>query len=367
MARTMEWLVRRILLLSLLPVVGCATSRGESDLLGAPQIRTVTAGSVSSGGETAVAGATTIRYEEQPILVEELVDAGVGEVFPALLAAFRSEGLLPDGVDPESGIVSLSRAEWSGERNGRRLSSFLDCGPSATGQPMADDARVVVSIAAQARESGPGSTRVTQRLGASAYPFESLGGGVRGCVTTGELERTILDRIRAAIAPGPPGAQATGETPRAGPTPPVVRAAPGSPDLPFQTGDRLRVWVWPGDRLTGAFLGVGQDTLVLGTGRRTPIPLGWIQEIQVKRTRRAAIAVATLVGAAAGIAIASTTDLGIVGSHSVQGEILNPGLGALAGGLAGALVGSVAFGTSWVQVPLGAVRSGSGLPPPPVR
>jgi hypothetical protein len=360
----MGTLAKRLLFLSsVLPLLACATGGGEGDLLGAPEIRTVTAGSVTGGGDAMVAGSTTIRYEEQPVLLNETVPAGVAQVFDALLAAFRAEGLAPDGIDPATGIVSLSRTEWSGERNGRRLSDFLDCGLTATGQPVANGARVVVAVGGQVREAGAQS-RVTLRLGASAYPYANLGEAVRGCVTTGEIERAILDRVQASLAPGlPPSgpANAAGAAPPPGPVP--ASAA----QLPFNAGDRLRVWVSPSERLTGSFLGIRPDTLVLGTGRRTSIPLGVIQQIQVKRTRRWAILAGAMVGIAAGIGIATTTDLGIVGDHAVQGEVLNPGLGGLAGGLAGALVGSFALGSKWVEVPVGAVRPGSGAPSHPLR
>ena len=46
------------------------------------------------------------------------------------------------------------------------------------------------------------------------------------------------------------------------------------------------------------------------------------------------------------------TGIGITGKHEVQGEILNPGLGAVFGGLLGAGVGYL-FGRSWLDVPLG--------------
>ncbi|MDP2955409.1 MAG: hypothetical protein Q8N53_03230 [Longimicrobiales bacterium] len=343
---------KRLLLLSLVSLLGCATSRGEADLLGMPEIRTVTAGSVNPSGQSV---ATTFRYEEQPVLVEELVDGGVGDVLLALLAAYRSEGLIPDDIDAESGVVSLSRVEWSGERNGQRLSALLDCGLSATGRPMADDARIVAAVAARVREAEPPSARVTLRLSASAYPYESLGGRVRECVTTGELEHAILERVRLALAPAPAAAGPTAGAPR----PPTA----GDMDLPFSSGDRLRVWVSPSEHISGAFLLVRLDTLLLGTGRRTPIPLERIQKIQVQRTSWPATVTAVLVGIAAGVAIATTTDLGIHGQHGSQGRLLNPGLGALTGGLAGALVASITFGTSWVQVPVGTVRPRSGFVP----
>lgn len=354
-------MVRRLLLslLPLLSLLGCATPRGKADLLGTPEIRTVTAGSVNPAGQSV---ATTFRYEEQSVVVEELMDGGVERVLPALLAAVRSEGLIPDDVDAESGIVTLSGVEWSRERNGERLSVLLDCGSSGTGRPMADDARIVAALAAQAKEAGPGAARVTVRLSAAAYPYESLGGRVRECVTTGELEHSILSRVRVALASAPADSGATDGTLRAAPPPAASPAVPIFPALgatlgmPLSAGDRLRIWLGPGERVTGVFLQVRADSLVLGTGRRTPIPLAQIRRIQVKRTRPAAVVVGAVVGIAAGVAIATTTDWGIVGKHEIQGKMLNPGLGALAGGVAGILLANSTFGASWVEVPVGVPR-----------
>jgi len=245
-------------------------------------------------------------------------------------------------------VVSSNGLEWSRERNGERLSTVLDCGASGTGRPMADDARIAAALAAHVEDLGPGSAKVTLRLAAVAHPYESLGGRVRECVTTGVLERGILGRVRGALAPAeiPSGVG------------PVVPAAPASPPtleaaaLPVAPGHQMRVWLASGERVTGAFLQVRSDSLVLGTSRRTPIPLELVRRAEMKRTRRLAVGAAALVGIAAGVTIATTTDWGIVGKHKIQGEMLNPGLGAIFGGIAGVLVANGTFGTFWVEVPL---------------
>jgi hypothetical protein len=84
--------------------------------------------------------------------------------------------------------------------------------------------------------------------------------------------------------------------------------------------------------------------------------LGLVERAEVKRTRRLAVGAAALVGIVAGVTIATTTDWGIVGKHKIQGEMLNPGLGAIFGGIAGILVANGTFGTSWVEVPLERLR-----------
>jgi hypothetical protein len=343
--------LKRFLVLAVLPLLGCASSGGEADLLGVPQIRTVTAGSGSTGGGEVTRG-MAIRYVDEPVLVEDLVGGTREEVLPLLLDAYRAEGLTPDGMDPESGIVSVSRAEWSRERNGLPLSTFLDCGPSSTGRLLADDAQIVSAIATQVRGEGAGVSRVTVRLDAQAFPLSNLGGRARGCTTTGVLERAILAHIQTALAPeqGESGVQEGGIGPQPSLSNPVFRV--DVTDLPFEPGDKVRVWLSESERLSGAFLGFHLDTLLLRTSRRTTVPIRSIQALQVKRIRRLPVLVGALVGIATGVTVAMTTGLGIGGRHAVQGEILNPGLGAVFGGTIGAGVGYLSFGRSWLDVPL---------------
>lgn len=351
--------MNRIFLLFVFSVLGCATAKmGEVDLLGTPQIRTVMAGARAGDGT----GPATIRYVDEPIVVEEVVRAPREEVWPLLLDAYRAEGLAPDGVDPVSGIVSLSRVEWSRERDGLPLSAFLDCGLSGTGRPMADDARIVSAIISQVAARGTDATGVAIRFEAVAFPFDASGGRVRGCTTTGELERAIVARIQAALSPRQAESEFRGTevwTQPALSTPPV-RAEVS--DLPIEPGDQVRVWLSSSERLTGAFMGVQPDTLFLRRSRRTALPLRSIEAIQIKRIHRPTTVFGFFLGMAAGVTLALTTDLGIGGGHAIQGKLLNPGLGALVGGLAGAAVGTVFFATSWEDVPLEMVRPDAYLP-----
>ena len=89
----------------------------------------------------------------------------------------------------------------------------------------------------------------------------------------------------------------------------------------------------------------------------TPLAFSWIHELEVRKTNQKTVWAGTLVGIVAGVAIATTTPLGITGEHDVQGEILNPGLGAVVGGLVGGFLG-FRFGTSWITVPVDAFRGG---------
>jgi hypothetical protein len=355
-------MIKRLLVLATVPLLGCASSNPGLDLLGAPQIRTVTTGSGSPGGGEVTRG-LAIRYVDDPILVGDIVGGGPDEALPLLLDAYRAEGLTPDGMDAESGIVSVSRAEWSEERNGLPVSTFLDCGLSSTGRPLADDAAIVLAVAAQVRGEGDGVSRVTVRLDAQAFPKTNLGGRAQDCTTTGVLERAIIGHIQSALAPEPMEVGEEGEG--VGPQPAYSSAALSNPvfrvdlsGLPFEPGDQIRVWLSSSERISGTFLGFQADTLLLRKTRRTTVPLTAIQGLQVKEVRRVPVLVGAAIGIAAGVTLAMTTDLGIGGKHAIQGEILNPGLGAVFGGLVGAGVGYL-FGRSWLDVPLAGLWPGA--------
>ena len=355
--------MKRNAVLLVLLSLGCATSRGQTDLAGTPELRTVTAGAIGASEGGVSRSGTVYRYQEEVILVDDTVAGGFREAFSALQAALTAEGLVPDGMDADQGLLTLARVEWSRERNGEQLSDLLDCGLTSTGRPMANAARVVAALVAQVRDAGPHASRVVQRLNASAYPYENESGAVRACVTTGKLERRVVESLRRALAPGEMVVDTAGPGLRIGPPMPTVRGqpeaatAPVTPPALLTPGDQVRVRFLWGGRASGAYLQVRADTLVLGTGRRTPIPLVIVDAIQVKRTRRSVLLAAAAAGAAAGVVLATTTDLGIHGQHGIQGRILNPGLGALAGGVAGVLVANWTLGTAWIDVPLAAVRS----------
>jgi hypothetical protein len=341
--------MKRCFVFLLLPALGCATSSDGVDLAGIPETRTVTAGAVSPGGGQMGMGSLSVRYVEEPVLVEAPLDASEEEVWPLLLDAFRAEGLVPDGLEPAARVISVGRIEWSGERLGTPLSVYLDCGISATGLSLADEARVVAAVTARVGGRDAANSRITVRMDAVAFPLAESGERARACTTTRALETSIIGRVERALQPEP--AQA-GPRAEGGPSEVSVAVHPSDyADLPFGPGDKIRVWVSSSERLTGAFLGFQADSLLLKRSRRTTVPVGTIQLVQAKRTRRRPILIGSLLGMAAGVTVATMTDVGIGGRHAIQGEILNPGLGVVVGGLVGALTGSVFFGTSWVDVP----------------
>jgi hypothetical protein len=346
--------MKRVLVLTIIPLMGCASSGGEGDILGTPQIRTVVAGSVTPDAGGLGVGSTSISYLVEPTLVSSVVPATPEEVWPLLLDALSAEGLSPDGMDPAAGVVSVSRVEWSRERDGLPLSTFLDCGTSATGRSLADDSRVVAAVTSQTGADGDEDTRVTVRLDAVAFPLGEGGERARECSTTRALEWAILGHIEGATNPGPAAGESQRPTPGTGPVVPTRTAPAMTSDLPFGPGDKVRIWLSDSERITGVFLGFQSNALLLKRSRRTDVPFFSIEGIQVKHTHQLPIILGSVLGVAAGITVATTTEMGISGRHEIQGEILNPGLGAVVGGLVGAAVGYL-LGTSWIDVPLNTV------------
>jgi len=305
-------------------------------------------------------GSLAITYVDEPVLIEDVVPGEPPEVWPFLVDAFFAEGLAPDGLDAEAGLASVSRVEWMGERAGVPLGVFLDCGQSISGRDLTESARIAVAITTHLKAEGTAATRVTVRMDGVAYPLAESGERARSCTTRGELERSIIGHVREALEPD---ASLSGlvdpEEGLLGPSAPApvpVRLS----DLPFAPGDKIRIWVSPTERITGVFLGLQADSLLLKRSRRTAVPLLSVGSLQVKETRRRPILIGAALGVAAGVAVATSTDLGIGGRHAVQGEILNPGLGAVAGGLVGAAIGYF-LGTKWVDLPVGWAHRG-GMP-----
>jgi outer membrane lipoprotein SlyB len=78
-----------------------------------------------------------------------------------------------------------------------------------------------------------------------------------------------------------------------------------------------------------------------------------IRVLEVRRQRRDRSVEGGILGTLLGAFLGRFTLLGLGGSHwKAQGRLLAPGLGAIAGGLIGALVGSQILGDYWEPIPV---------------
>ena len=79
--------------------------------------------------------------------------------------------------------------------DGKRLSTYLDCGFGTTAQPNANLYRVTLAYEVQLIPTEvEGRARAEMRVEASARPRDVNGAGVR-CVTKGALERIVFERL----------------------------------------------------------------------------------------------------------------------------------------------------------------------------
>ncbi len=84
--------------------------------------------------------------------------------------------------------------------DGRRLSTYLDCGFGTTAQPYANFYLVTLAYEVQLiRTEVEGRARAEMRVEASAKPRDVSAAGVR-CRSKGTLERIVFERLLATIA-----------------------------------------------------------------------------------------------------------------------------------------------------------------------
>jgi hypothetical protein len=123
------------------------------------------------------------------------VAAPLPRTWAALEAAYHDLGIdvtvrVPD--EGRLGSVGLRLVRL----DGHRASYYVDCGTDLSG-PVADDARVLVTVTSgvQAQESG---SLVATRLDAEARR-RNADEGVRDCTSTGKLEALILEHVRTHL------------------------------------------------------------------------------------------------------------------------------------------------------------------------
>jgi hypothetical protein len=286
--------------------------------------------------------------------------------------AYADEGLAPDQLDEGSRTVAASRFEVQSTFGGVPVGTYLDCGSSLTGRPLVESARIQATIISRVAPVGTSASQISTRFEGIAFPTGGSEGRAQDCYTTGELERMLVARVRSALSDD---SQATPAMPTS-PTGSSVSSplsngpsAASTADFPVEPGTRVRLHTSPTERYTGTFLVLRNDTVLVRRSRVTGVPYSSVSRLEVQQTNPASIALGAAVGAVSGIALFVGTDLGISGRHEAQGRLLNPGLGAVVGGLSGAFLASKLFGSKWEQVPLevqalpeqGSVRTGIGV------
>lgn len=196
--------MRSVVLWGIVFLAGCASGSGVGGSLDNPTIQRVGATTIAPGGQ--LTRYQSFAYFDDPVVVREAVEAPWAQVWSVLPLAFRQESLEPDLIDPETRTVGVSRTEWVRRLGEQRLSTYLDCGSTTTGSPLAVQARVQASIVSRLTPVDSASTEIALRLEAVAFPFEAAAGRVQSCTSTGVLEHNIIfrvkDRLGRGVGPG---------------------------------------------------------------------------------------------------------------------------------------------------------------------
>ncbi|MDQ3522790.1 MAG: hypothetical protein M3434_10705 [Gemmatimonadota bacterium] len=115
---------------------------------------------------------------------------------PAVYEALK----IPVGtIDQNTRVIGNRRIESrSGRIAGERASSYLNCGNTGIGGPIADSYQVNLSVLTQIVPAAGGSTQVQTSIEASATQRGVSSAPVR-CASTGRLEQQIATAIQQQL------------------------------------------------------------------------------------------------------------------------------------------------------------------------
>ena len=347
-------LAGRSLVLLALPLLLSCVHAGETrtTLIAQPELQTLVDGTTAAGPT-----GSTVHYLVEGIVVEDLMEAPVQEAWEALSHAFVMNALPPDIVDPGIYRMGVSQVELTRSLGERPLSLFLDCGTTESRTPMADNARVYLTLVTVLQPEGESATRILTELAATAIPLGVGREGGRSCTTRGVLERQIQSQVREVVVPAATTPQSPAQlSPGPRPTgPPGVRLAEPRDVTGYtaalELGEEVRVTVGDFEPMVGTVQYVGRDEMtILWWGRSIPVDLQSIRVLEIRRHRQSFGWWGAALGGAAGFLMGTSSDLRIQGSKEKQGKILSPFIGTVFGGLLGAYVGSKMRGDYWEAV-----------------
>jgi hypothetical protein len=184
--------MRRLLLLAVVPLVGCAPTVRETgdDVLRPP---------VQPPPEIQSAGAGYyIRLDRDDGISVAALDGSRTDVFQATMSAFDDLGLRIEGGDPAQGLIQSERIVKMAEFAGERMSELLDCGTTLTGN-RANSWRIEFHVTAQVEALGDRRSQITTRLIANARPMDGTSRNQVSCTTRGVLEQKITEAAAAKV------------------------------------------------------------------------------------------------------------------------------------------------------------------------
>lgn len=149
----------------------------------------------------AVPGYTTL-IELDTLAIGGEVAAARGRVFTAVLEAYRTLKIPLPAVDSVRGVVGNWAWRAPHSMAGQRMSNWLSCGTTMTGQ-IADEYRIAVWIHTTMAAKGPGSTLLRTAFVAGARSVDGASRQQMPCLSTGRFEARVQALVEEWLAAHP--------------------------------------------------------------------------------------------------------------------------------------------------------------------
>lgn len=140
-----------------------------------------------------IPGGSGNEMHNEPGRAARLVLAPLDSVWLALPVVFERLGIPDAGAAPDEKLFG-TRGYRARRVEGKRLSTYLDCGSGATAVPRADDYEVTLSVLTSLSAPATGGTMVLTSVDATAKPRSRAGNPVH-CASEGTLELRVWELL----------------------------------------------------------------------------------------------------------------------------------------------------------------------------
>lgn len=183
--------MQRIAALSLVTLVGCATSQTPPSTT--PETQTVRVSGVT--------GSTGLRTTSSTMSRVDTLWVSLDRVWKALPGVYGTLDIPIERFDAESNTIGHSSLKLYRRLGKVPLTRYLDCGATQIG-PNADSYEVYLSVLTKVQrvQSDSANTAVMTTVEATARPVQFRGDMVR-CTSKGALEERVLDVMKVQLAP----------------------------------------------------------------------------------------------------------------------------------------------------------------------
>jgi hypothetical protein len=179
--------MRRILLLPLLALAGCATAPASGPAMGGTEL-----GAVGTPG----GGDISIRTAVTP--VNSTLPYPVARAWPALNAAYQKLGIAVVTADSSTHEITSPDFRARSRLAGKAPSQFLNCGTTGTGAQVADTYSLRLNFHSVVTPTADGS-RITTTLDGWARNAAGVQSDPVHCGSNGDLERLIASTALTSV------------------------------------------------------------------------------------------------------------------------------------------------------------------------